>query len=61
MNEIERAHIESRIAKCRQEIQAAGRSGNATLARCYAEELLVLLKKRDPEKVSKEEKAKGLV
>ena len=60
MNDIERAHIESRIAKCRQEIQAAGRSGNATLARCYAEELLVLLKKRDPAAVSREEQKKGI-
>lgn len=61
MNDIESAHIESRIDKCRLEIKAAGRAGNVVLARAYAEELLHLLKKRDPEMARKEEENRGLV
>ena len=60
MNDIDRAHIEQRIADCRQKITDAGRCGNAVLARCYGEELAFLLKKRDGNEVAKEEHAKGL-
>lgn len=61
MNALESARIESRIAKCRAEIKTAGKAGDAVLARAYAEELLSLLKTRDPKWIAQEEAMKGLV
>lgn len=60
MNDIEKAHIEQRITNCRDKVKAAGRCGNATLARAYAEELSFLLKQRSPDAMRKEEEIRGL-
>lgn len=61
MNDIESARIERRITEVRQTIKEAAKVGNGAMARAYAEELLLLLRRRDPLAVKREENRRGLL
>ena len=61
MSEIESNLIEKRLAFVRQKMKSVAAAGDGRLAKAYGEEVLSLLKKRDPKNTQKEEFERGLL